>query len=194
VEPGREAAFKLELPLSVRELEEKTDIAFREAEAVWRVDVRSRWTSSFEEAQEASASAEGRFPVISEPVFSIVSIKMKRAELINTRLKVALRVDNPNIFPVAFRSMSYELFGEGRSWADGVVENLVLVEGGGSAEAELSMTMNFIDMNRALLDRFIRLDKVSYRLKGEVVVGTGLDFLPEFRMKFDKAGVSSVSE
>ena len=124
----------------------------------------------------------------------IVAIKMKRAELINTRLKVELRVNNPNAFPVGFESMSYELFGEGRSWSDGVAEQLVVVAPGGAASAELSMTMNFIDMNRALLDQFIRLEEVRYRLKGEIVVGTGLEFLPEFRMKFDKSGTSAVTE
>ncbi|HCM25682.1 MAG TPA: hypothetical protein DIC34_03910 [Treponema sp.] len=191
---GEQTEIELELPLSVRELEKTTDIADCGPEATWRVELRARWTSAYEEAQETAASAGGRFPVIREPTFSIVAIKMKRAELINTRLKVELRVNNPNAFPVGFESMSYELFGEGRSWSDGVAEQLVVVAPGGAASAELSMTMNFIDMNRALLDQFIRLEEVRYRLKGEIVVGTGLEFLPEFRMKFDKSGTSAVTE
>ena len=194
VEAGKETRMELDSSLSVRELEKITDIAACGPEAAWRVELRARWSSPFDVGTETVAAAGGRFPVIREPTFSIVSIKMKRAELINTRLKVVLRVENPNVFPVGFESMSYELFGEGKSWSEGVAERLVVVEGGQAKEAELSMTMNFIDMNRALLDQFIRLDKVRYRLKGEVVVGTGLEFLREFRMKFDKSGVSAIAE
>lgn len=140
------------------------------------------------------ASAEGSFLLVAEPELSIVSIKVKRAELINTRLVAALRVENPNAFPVTFLSLSYELYGAGRFWADGDVAQPVTVPAEGSAEIELKMVMNFINMKRDLLDQVIRSESVDYRWTGTASVVTPLDAAPRFDMDFDRTGRAEVVE
>ena len=40
------------------------------------------------------------FPGVRAPVFSITSIAILKAELINTRFRVGLKIDNPNPFPL----------------------------------------------------------------------------------------------
>lgn len=141
-----------------------------------------------------SASVEARIPRIREPVLTITEIAVKRAELINTRLVVSLRIDNPNPFPVQLSSLSYELFGDGRFWADGALSDVLSVQAGASAEKRLLLVMNFINMRRELLDQIIALKSVRYRFSGSASVGTGIDYLPTFVMSFDKAGNSRVVE
>lgn len=145
-------------------------------------------------AIELSASGSGSFPRVRRPVFEILSIKIKRAELINTRLKVTLRISNPNDFDLAFRSISYELFGEGRFWADGVVAQPTPVPGGGHTDIDLALVMNFINMKRELLDQVIKMERVRYRFKGEASADTETGFLPTFTMAFDRADSSEVIE
>ena len=48
-------------------------------------------------------------PELLEPVFSIASIAILQAELVNTRFKVRLRIDNPNSVPLELSSFNYEL-------------------------------------------------------------------------------------
>jgi LEA14-like dessication related protein len=137
---------------------------------------------------------EARFPRIREPVFTITSIAVMRAELINTRLKVNLRIDNPKVFAVDLSSFAYELYGSGRFWADGTVKDVMHIAPQGSTERELFLIMNFINMKRDLLDQVISLQTVQYRFAGESAVSTGIEYLPRFRIDFDRIGDSPVVE
>jgi LEA14-like dessication related protein len=140
------------------------------------------------------AEADAVFPQIREPVFTITAITVQKAELINTRFKVSLRVDNPNFFPVELSSLDYELYGDGRFWAGGKEQEILLVAPGNSAETSLSFVMNFINMRRELLDQVIALKEVNYRFTGEALVTTGISYLPQFLTRFDRSGLSEVVE
>jgi LEA14-like dessication related protein len=150
------------------------------------------WQYEKEKPKAYTAEADAIFPRIQEPEFTITSIAILQAELINTRFRVKLRIDNPNIFPVDLSSFGYSLYGDGRFWADGKEKNVLHVPGKGSAETSLFLVMNFINMKRSLLDEVIAMALVNYRFAGEVEVGTGISYLPEFHMKFDQSGKSEV--
>jgi LEA14-like dessication related protein len=132
------------------------------------------------------------FPRIREPEFTITAIAIMQAELINTRFRVNLRIDNPNVFPVDLSSFGYELYGAGRFWAGGREDDVLHIPAQGSAETRLFLMMNFINMKRSLLDEVIALRQVRYRFTGEAEVGTGVSWLPRFRMGFDRSGDSAV--
>ena len=126
-----------------------------------------------------------------EPAFFISSITIMQAELINTRLKVKLRIENPNPFPVSLSSFKYELYGEGRFWADGTEKNVFTVPASGFAEKDLFLVMNFIDMGRDLLDKVIAMDFVAYRFSGNVVINA-MD-MPVLTKSFNLEGESEVT-
>ena len=130
-------------------------------------------------------------PAIREPVFSISSIKIMQAELVNTRLKVKIRIENPNSFPVELSSFKYELFGEGRFWADGIEKNVFTVPASGFAEKDLFLVMNFIDMKRDLLDKVIAMDMVKYRFAGSVTINA--EDMPILNKNFNLEGESEVT-
>jgi hypothetical protein len=136
--------------------------------------------------------AEAVFPKIQEPRFVIDSLAILKDELINTRFRVDLRIENPNIFPVVLSSFGYKLYGGDRFWAGGEVRNLLEVPARGFTETRLHLVMNFINMRRDFLDEVITLGNVSYRFTGEVLVDTPLPLLPSFRMGFDRRGISAV--
>jgi LEA14-like dessication related protein len=162
----------------------------------YRVGLETGVTFAYESGAAVEARAAGRavFPRIQEPVFTITSIAVLKAELVNTRFRVSLRVDNPNPFPMELSSFIYELYGDGRFWADGQEKDVLAIPGKGTAEARLFLLMNFIDMKRSLLDQIIALEDVRYRFGGEVRVTTGVDYLPAFRSVFDLSGYSKVYE
>jgi LEA14-like dessication related protein len=137
-------------------------------------------------------------PEVLEPVFTITSIAVMQAELINTRFKVRVRVDNPNNFPLELSAFTYELYGGGRFWADGT-ETASKEDGAvmqippeGFAEKDLFLLMNFMTMKREVLDQIIALKAVKYRFSGDVLVSTGA--LPRFTMRFDRSGESPVMQ
>ena len=136
--------------------------------------------------------AAAAFPLIFEPEFHIMSVAVKKAELIDTRFKVKIRLRNPNFFPLELSAFSFELYSGSRLWADGSKRNIMVIPQGQSAETDLLLTMNFIDMRRNLLDQVIAMEQINYRFAGEAPVSTGIEYLPRFRWKFNQSGRSVV--
>lgn len=132
------------------------------------------------------------FSRIREPRFSLVSIAIMQAELINTRFRVKVRIENPNPFPLTFSSFSYELYGHGRFWAGGSESDIYTIPENGEAEEDLFLLMNFINMQRGLLDQIIAMRSVRYRFTGKAEIGTGMEYLPSFTAAFDIEGDSEV--
>jgi LEA14-like dessication related protein len=134
------------------------------------------------------------FPGIQPPMFNVTEIAIIKAELINTRFRVALKIDNPNPFPIELSALSYNLYGNGILWADGAEKNVIKIREKSSLEGNIMLLMNFINMNRTLLDQIIRLEDVNYRFTGDVQVSTGVEYLPTFNDGFDISGYSKVLE
>ena len=128
---------------------------------------------------------------IKEPDFSINSIMILQAELINTRLKMKLHIKNPNPFPVTLSSFSYEFYGEGRFWADGKEKNICVVPASGYVEKDLYVKMNFIDMGRDLFDKIVSMEKVTYRIAGTMEIVSA--DVPVLAKAFNLEGESEVS-
>jgi LEA14-like dessication related protein len=143
-------------------------------------------------AETVPVRAAAAFPLIREPEFRIVSVAVKKEELVDTSFKVKIRLKNPNIFPVELSAFSFELYNGSRLWAGGSRKNIMRIPQGQSAEADLFLTMNFIGMRRGLLDQVAAMEQVDYRIAGEATVSTGIGYLPQFRWKFDQSGRSAV--
>jgi len=131
-------------------------------------------------------------PEVKEPTITISSIKILQADLINTRLKLSMRIDNPNTFPITLSSFRYELYGDGSFWTDGMEKDLAVVPADSFAETNFNIDMNFIGMKRRLLDDIIAMREVRYRMIGNMGLGTDMPSLPGFRMDFDFSGNSEV--
>ena len=130
---------------------------------------------------------------IREPVFTIASISIEQASLVNTVFKYTLKIDNPNTFPITVFSFRYELYGNGRLWGGGIERGLAAVPAQGSSETKLSFEMNFIDMPRSLLDEVIAMKYVRYRLTGEAEIRADMP-TPAFRTAFEFSGESEVKK
>jgi LEA14-like dessication related protein len=164
----------------------------REGEAVLTADIVFTYPSGGEVKIPVSAAAV--FPLVREPAVQITAIAVQKAELINTRFKVSLKIDNPNVFPVELSAFRYELYNAGRFWADGVQEDILTVPAKSSVETDVSLVMNFINMNRELLNQVAAMQDIHYRFTGEALVSTGIEGFPQFAISYDLSGYSTVVE
>ncbi|MDR1836735.1 MAG: LEA type 2 family protein [Treponema sp.] len=131
---------------------------------------------------------------VKEPDFQILSIAILQADLVNTQFEAVLKIDNPNNFAVNLSSLSYRLYGNGRFWADGRGSDILHVPANSSCETEFHFSMNFINMNRNLLDDIIALRQVQYRFAGDVEVEPAFPRVSPFTMSFERTGLSIVKE
>lgn len=144
--------------------------------------------------QDIPAEPEPEPIEFQDPQFTITAIAILQEDLINTRFRVKLTIDNPNIFPITIVSFSYELYGDGRFWAGGRDTKSLLVPAGDSLKTSLDFEMNFINMKRQLLDDIIAMRQVRYRFTGNVEVDTGMAHIPPFNVHFELSGVSDVEK
>ena len=149
---------------------------------------------SYGQNERLEVSGVAAFPGVLAPEFHIINIAILKAELVNTRFRVGIRIVNPNPFGVELSSFNYELYGNGRFWAEGAERNIIEIPGKSAVEGYLFMLMNFIGMERSLLDQIINLVDVNYRFAGEALVSTGVMYLPGFNTAFDLSGYSQVLE
>jgi LEA14-like dessication related protein len=127
-----------------------------------------------------------------EPEFNITSIVILQADLINTEFETVLKIDNPNEFAVELSTLKYELFGNGLLWADGIENDILRVPAKSTLETKFNFSMNFINMNRKLLDDVIAMRQVQYRFKGNALVrASGAQ---TFTMNYNCTGLSEVKK
>jgi len=184
---GVSATFPLRLQMDVPALAAQGLAPADNYEVTLTADVR------FPHA-EVQVSALAAFVGMRPPEFTIIDIAILQAELINTRFRVGMRIENPNPFPLTLSAFGYELYGNGLFWADGMMRDLIEIPAKSYVTGNLLLLMNFMGMRRGLLDQIINLVDVNYRFVGRAHVSTGITYLPEFIAHFDLSGFSQVIE
>jgi len=131
---------------------------------------------------------------VKNPEFEIVSIAVIQADLVNTLFETVVKIDNPNNFAVDLSSIEYKLYGNGKFWANGKALDILHIPANSSCETEFHFSMNFINMNRKLLDDVIAMRMVNYRFEGDVEVEPLTSLISSFQMSFERSGLSEVKE
>jgi LEA14-like dessication related protein len=188
---GADASARIPLELAI----DWSQCAEGDARAeAYQTEIQAELMFAFAETEQTTVGfcAEAVSPRIRAPTFTVTAIVVNQGELINTRLKVALKIDNPNAFPLQLSGLAYAFYGDQRFWADGNDRAVRHIPPQSSTEAQISMVMNFIDMNRKLLEDILTAKQIDYRLTGEAAVLTTNEYLPRFSVDFDLSGNSVV--
>ena len=110
------------------------------------------------------------------PRLSLVGIQLQEASFFEQRLRVRLRVQNPNdlVLPVRGLDVQFELDGE--DFAQGVSERAFDVPARGEAEFDMLVTANAATALLRILDkdRGGRLEALDYRIRGKLSTSLGL--------------------
>jgi len=127
-----------------------------------------------------------------EPEFDVISIFIIQADIVVTEFEAVIKIDNPNDFAVELSSINYELYGNDLFWASGTTNNIFTVPAKSSGQTSFVFKMNFINMNRRLLDDVIAMRQVKYRFKGQAQVRPVFGNVSSFFVNFDCSGMSDV--
>jgi len=182
------ASLRIDCSVDAQQLYRTLPELTRKREAPWNFDATMQVTYSSGATGVVHAATEGSFPIVREPTVRIVSLRIERYDLIETKLSLTVDVSNPNLFPVTFESMQYEFSAEDRVWGDGTVHLPQPIGPVQTGAVQIPLRLNFIDMGRRVLDLVASLGTVSYHLTGHATVRTPTDLIPEFLMEFDHQG------
>jgi len=110
------------------------------------------------------------------PKISIVSVNMTSADVFSQQFRVHVHVQNPNTLALPVKSIEYELFLQGDSFAEGNTEQPFVVPALGEAEFDTVINTHFTSSLMRLLGKLNERDgnKVQYNFVGKVHLTKGM--------------------
>lgn len=114
-------------------------------------------------------------PRLETPRLSIVNVQLEKGDIFEQRLKVRMRVQNPNDRTLPIRGLSYTLEVSGEEFARGVSGTSFTVPALGEAEFDMNVTANMATALIKLLGRGkdSMPDRIDYRIVGKVSLSEG---------------------
>jgi LEA14-like dessication related protein len=114
-------------------------------------------------------------PKLETPKLSVVNVEMQKSDLWEQRMKVRMRVANPNDRPIPVKGLTVALEVQGQELAHGVSGASFNVPALGEAEFDMNMTANMAGALLKLLGSGNELgDAVDYRIRGKLALSEGL--------------------
>ena len=115
-------------------------------------------------------------PKLETPQLSVVDVEVQKADLWEQRMKVRLRVVNPNDRPIPVKGLTCVLEVGGQELAHGVSGASFNVPALGEAEFDMNMTANMAGAIIKLLGKGGDSlgDEVEYRVTGKISLSEGL--------------------
>ncbi len=115
-------------------------------------------------------------PKFVTPQLSIVGIDVLKSDLLEQRLNVRMRVQNPNARALPVQGLSYDIELAGKDFAHGVSANAFTVPALGEAEFDMKINANMIGALGILFGRRDgqNADAIPYRISGKVTLASGL--------------------
>jgi LEA14-like dessication related protein len=114
-------------------------------------------------------------PKFETPKLQIVDVQILKTDLWEQRLKVRMRVQNPNDRTLPVKGLSYRVEVDGQEFATGVSGASFVVPALGEAEFDMNVTANMASTLIKLLSRGSDGlgQKVGYRLTGKIALSEG---------------------
>jgi LEA14-like dessication related protein len=114
-------------------------------------------------------------PKLETPKLSVVNVEMQKSDLWEQRMKVRMRVANPNDRPIPVKGLTVTLDVQGQELAHGVSGASFNVPALGEAEFDMNMTANMAGALLKLLGANNQIkDEVEYRVRGKLSLSEGM--------------------
>ncbi len=113
-------------------------------------------------------------PKFETPQLSVVGVELVKSDLWEQRLKVRMRVQNPNPRTLPVKAITYTLDVEGQQLASGESDASFVVPASGEAEFDMSVTTNLaVTLLKLLARGSDAMQTVPYRLSGTLSLSEG---------------------
>lgn len=114
-------------------------------------------------------------PKLETPKLSVVSVELQKSDLWEQRMRVRMRVANPNDRPIPVKGLTVALEVQGQELAHGVSGASFNVPALGEAEFDMNMTANMAGTLLKLLGSGRQLgDELDYRIRGKISLASGI--------------------
>ncbi|MGB8327820.1 MAG: LEA type 2 family protein [Steroidobacteraceae bacterium] len=115
-------------------------------------------------------------PKLETPRLAIVGAEIVKSEMFEQRLKVRMRVQNPNDRALPVKGLVYDMEVAGEQFAHGISAAAFTVPAFGEAEFDMNVTANLAGALFKLIGNRDALngDAIGYRIAGKVSLASGM--------------------
>jgi len=141
---------------------------------------------------------KGVFPILKPPTISFKGITAKNLSLSRIDFDVIWEVENPNIFNMNVKDLSFSLAVNGSSWANGRVPNAPQLTAKRKTEIPLSFSINSLSMITSITSIITGGTNVSYVCGGNlslgmVLQGYNVPEIPDLNLPVNFSGTTKVA-
>ncbi len=184
----------IEVPVSVgyKQLLEIASSAKEKSEIAYSIDLGLGFTVPGFGSIKVPLSYSDNLPVPKLPELKIASLRVKKVSLTRIDIELDLRVNNPNIFSLAFTSLSYDLNVAGRSWVQGNPVRDLSFPAGGDGSAILPISLNIVEVGRSVVDLLSGNKSLDYRFNGDTIIVSDYSLLKDYFFNFSSSGSAEI--
>jgi LEA14-like dessication related protein len=127
------------------------------------------------------------FPKFKAPQLSVVDAQLQKGDIWTQRVKLRLRVRNPNERTLPVKGLTYAIELDGQPFADGESATSFVVPAGGEAEFDTTVNVNLATTLLRYLSHGGGGQNIEYHITGKVRLSTGM--WPFRSIHFDQHGL-----
>ena len=137
---------------------------------------------------EIPATRKGSFPNLRMPTVRIQGIKLQNLSFTNGEIMINLAITNPNAFNLTTNHFKYSLEVNGLQWINGELNQTIRFSKKSTQKVPVLISLNFMTLGAGVYQLLTGHSDLHYRLKGQTVINSSLNFLNSFNLPFDKTG------
>ncbi len=113
-------------------------------------------------------------PTLATPKLSVVNVELLKGDLWEQRMRVRMRVENPNDRAIPVKGVTCALDVQGEEFAHGITGANFDVPALGEAEFDMNMTANVAGALIKMFGRGGESGPIDYRVTGKIALSRGL--------------------
>lgn len=181
----------IRFPLSLRfsELYQTFQILRNQGISSYRINLGLSFDIPVLGAIRIPISKSGEFPLVKIPKISLDSVILENISLSGANLKIALKLNNPNIFAIILDNIKYQFNINGQNLISGNMEQKIQVNENNENIIQIPVSINFLQAGMAIQQILIGNDNLNYQLKGNLDITSNHQLLEQLNLPFDLSGV-----
>lgn len=181
----------IRFPLSLRfsDLYQAFQILRNQGISSYRINVGLSFDIPILGAIRIPISKSGEFPLVKIPKISLDSVILENISLSGASLKIALKLNNPNIFAIILSNIKYQFNINGQNLISGNMEQKIQVNENNENIIQIPVSVNFLQAGMAIQQILTGNDNLNYQLKGNLDITTSHQLLEQLNLPFDLSGV-----
>ncbi|MCZ6677724.1 MAG: LEA type 2 family protein [Candidatus Poribacteria bacterium] len=133
-------------------------------------------------------SKAGNFPVLKLPTVNLDALKLTSLGLSGAKLKLGIRLKNPNAFLMILDRFQYQFNINGKRWIAGEATESTQVAEKGESLIEIPISLDFFKIGTSVYQLLKGDQSLNYQFQGSLDLKTSLPLLGQVTLPFDRLG------